>query len=129
MTTTDEQELREAIEDIIVNTSLHPVEASLLIMQLIEERIKVASTQTKSNDDVVQIAWLADGIDLWHRSNGKMGHSPADARRYIISSISRYVEYVIGDGKKDSPHNYNVHLVREIFRAEQRNRINGGKDE
>lgn len=59
--------------------------------ELIERRIKMASTETKSTDEVVQIAWLADGIDLWHRSSGKMGHSPANARRYIISSITRLI--------------------------------------
>lgn len=60
--------------------------------QLIERRIKIASTETKSTDPVVQIAWLADGIDVWHLSKGKRGNSPAKARRYIISSVSRYVE-------------------------------------
>lgn len=58
---------------------------------LIERRIKEASTATKSSDEVVHIAWLADGIDLWHRSNGKRGHSPTKARRYIISSVSRAI--------------------------------------
>jgi hypothetical protein len=58
---------------------------------LIEQRIKIASTESKSNDEVVQIAWLADGIDLWHRSDGKRGHSPAEAQRYIISSVTRLI--------------------------------------
>ncbi len=59
--------------------------------KLIEERVKIASTKTKSGDEVVHIAWLADGIDLWNRSNGKFGHSPEDARRYIISSVTRLI--------------------------------------
>ena len=59
--------------------------------QLNEERVKIASTETKSGDEVVHIAWLADGIDLWNRSNGKFGHSPEDARRYIISSVTRLI--------------------------------------
>lgn len=58
---------------------------------LIEKRIKIASTETKSGDEVVHIAWLADGIDLWNRSNGKFGHSHEDARRYIISSVTRLI--------------------------------------
>lgn len=59
--------------------------------ELIEQRIKTASTETKSDDPVVQIAWLADGIQVWHSSNGKRGHGPAETRRYIISSISRLI--------------------------------------
>ena len=29
------------------------------------------------------------------------------------------MEFVIGDGKDDSVHNYDAHLVKEIFRTEQ----------
>lgn len=58
---------------------------------LIKERI-TASNGTTSDDRVVQIAWLADGIDLWHKSNGQRGHSPVKARRFIISSMSRLLD-------------------------------------
>lgn len=59
--------------------------------EIIEKRIRIASEQTKSEDEVVHIAWLAKGIDLWHKSNGKVGHSPEEAERYIISSVSRLI--------------------------------------
>jgi hypothetical protein len=68
-----------------------PIKSEEKLRQLIEERIKIASTRTKSDDEVVQIAWLADGIDIWHSSDGKRGHSPAKARRYIISSVTRLI--------------------------------------
>jgi hypothetical protein len=59
--------------------------------KLIEKRIKIASTETKSDDEVVQIAWLADGIDVWYQTNGERGNSPAAVRRYLISSITRLI--------------------------------------
>lgn len=62
--------------------------------ELIEKRIKIASTETKSDDRVVQIAWLADGINVWYQTNGERGNSPAEARRFIISSISRLLAEV-----------------------------------
>lgn len=77
--------------------------------ELIEERIKLASTQTKSDDDVVQIAWLADGIDLWHRSGGERGHSPAEARRYIISSITRLVDSAVLEAENNA--RYLLHSI------------------
>ena len=95
------------------------------LKKLIEERVKIASTGTKSGDEVVHIAWLADGIDLWNRSNGKFGHSPEDARRYIISSVTRLIrteklkllaevrERVIGE---DEPGITNIMIAAEHIR-------------
>ena len=60
--------------------------------QLIQDRVDAAKNLTQSDDEVVQIAWIADGIDLWHRSGGKHGHSPDTARHYIISSVTRLIE-------------------------------------
>lgn len=57
----------------------------------IKERVKVALTETKSDDPVVHLAWLAKGIDLWHRSNKKSGHSPENAMKHIISSATRLI--------------------------------------
>lgn len=68
-----------------------PNEASEL-EKLIEKRIKIASTETTSDDEVVQIAWIADGLDLWYRTKGERGHSPAQTRRYIISSVTRLLQ-------------------------------------
>lgn len=46
----EDKELREAIEDLIVDTSLHPVDASLRIMQLVsketEKRVREAQLQS-----------------------------------------------------------------------------------
>src|SRR4051812_26455238 len=57
--------------------------------ELIAKRIDIAATQTKSDDEVVHIAWLADGINVWYQTNGDRGNSPEEARRYIISSVTR----------------------------------------
>lgn len=62
------------------------------LKELIEWRVQIATNHTKSKDEVVQIAWLADGIDIWHKSDGKRGHSPEQARHYIISSITRLLQ-------------------------------------
>ena len=105
---------------------------------LIEERVKIAS-ETKSGDRVVHIAWLADGIDLWNRSNGKFGHSPEDARRYIISSVTRLIrteklkllaevrERVVGEDEKPDSFSANRNSKKNLrpmyknqLRAEQR---------
>lgn len=62
------------------------------IQTLIDERFKIATTKQTSTDPVVQIAWLAQGIDLWHRSGQKRGHSPEKAMWHIISSVTRLIE-------------------------------------
>ncbi len=67
--------------------------------ELIERRVNEAATKTKSPDSVVQIAWLAQGIDIWHKSNGKMGNSPEDAQRYIISSVTRLLQQEVLRGR------------------------------
>lgn len=59
---------------------------------LIQKRIDIADAKTESSDNVVHLAWLVQGLDLWHRSNGKMGHSPAEAQRFIISQATRLIE-------------------------------------
>jgi len=59
------------------------------IEKLIQERFEIAVNKTTSKDSVVHIAWLAKGIDIWHKSGGKMGHTPEDAMQYIISSVTR----------------------------------------
>ena len=67
------------------------------IDDLIDRRVLEAKNSTKSDDEVVHIAWLARGIDLWHKSGGKMGHPPEKAERYIISSVTR----LITEARKD----------------------------
>lgn len=62
------------------------------IDKLIEQRVQEAKTKTKSDDEVVQIAWLARGIDVWYKTNGDRGNSPDDAERYLISSITRLLD-------------------------------------
>lgn len=69
-----------------------PVDQDKELDAIIERRIEIAKDATDSNDPVVQIAWLAQGIDVWHRTNGKRGHSPNQARSYIISSVTRLLD-------------------------------------
>lgn len=71
--------------------NLTPSQVDKELKQLIAKRIEIATTKTKSDDPIVQIAWLAQGIDLYHRSDGKRGHSPEKAMEYIISSITRHI--------------------------------------
>lgn len=49
----------------------------------------VERTKTSSNNPLVHIIWLMDGVDLWHRSEGKFGHTIEDARRYMASQLVR----------------------------------------
>jgi len=86
--------------------------------ELIEERIKIASTQTTSKDRVVHIAWLADGKDIWNKSNGKRGHSPAEARRYIISSVSRLIAEAETKARIDEHHKLDAALNLNMDIAE-----------
>ena len=56
-----------------------------------DERINLAiaeSKKTKSADPLAHLAWLVEGLELWHRSNGKHGHSPDDCKRFVISSAA-----------------------------------------
>ena len=79
------------MSDTTKNTPLQP-ESEKELEALIAKRIEIATTKTKSDDPIVQIAWLAQGIDLWHRSDKKRGHSPEKAIGYIISSITRHIQ-------------------------------------
>ena len=69
--------------------------------KLIAERFEISKTQTSSSDPVVQIAWLAKGIDIWHMTNGKMGSSPENAMHYIISSVTRLIHSETVAARKD----------------------------
>jgi hypothetical protein len=60
--------------------------------QLIQQRIGTAlaeSKNSKSEDDIAHLLWLAQGIDIWHRTNGSRGHSLEDAMKYLANSIVR----------------------------------------
>lgn len=46
-------------------------------------------TKTSSPNPLVHIIWLMDGVDLWHRTDGKFGHAIEDARRYMASQLVR----------------------------------------
>ena len=76
------------------------------IDKLIEQRIQDAKNNTKSSDEVVHIAWLARGIDIWHESGGKMGNSPDDAERYIISSVTRLISTAVREARIDENERY-----------------------
>lgn len=45
-----------------------------------------------TSDSVVQIAWLVQGLDVYQRSNGKMGHSLEKTMHYVISSVTRLLD-------------------------------------
>lgn len=59
----------------------------------IEERVAeiVAESQTagSSANPLVQIAWLIHGLDLWHRTGGRMGHTLTETVEYVTSFILR----------------------------------------
>lgn len=55
----------------------------------IAEVLHTAKTQTKSGDRLVHICWLIQGLDLFQRSDGKMGHSLEKTQQYVISNILR----------------------------------------
>lgn len=60
--------------------------------QLIQQRIETALAESKkgnSHDDIAHLLWLAQGIDIWHRTSGACGHSLDDAMKYLASSIVR----------------------------------------
>jgi len=42
-----------------------------------------------SDDPLVQIAWIIFGLDMWHRTNGNMGHSPDLTVEYVTSRVLR----------------------------------------
>jgi hypothetical protein len=72
------------------------------LQDTIDKRVEEAESKTTSDDEVVQIAWLASGIDIWHRSGGKHGLSPSDAVRYIISSVTRYTARQVAEAQRET---------------------------
>lgn len=59
------------------------------ISERISDVLHAAHTQTKSGDALVHICWLIQGLDIHHRSDGKMGHSLEKTQQYVISNILR----------------------------------------
>lgn len=60
-----------------------------MIDEKVSDIVHAAGTQTKSADRLVHICWLIQGLDIHHRSDGKMGHSLEKTQRYVISNILR----------------------------------------
>lgn len=60
-----------------------------MIDEKVSDIVHAAGTQTKSADRLVHICWLIQGLDIHHRSGGKMGHSLEKTQRYVISNILR----------------------------------------
>lgn len=44
--------------------------------------------KVSSENELTKIGWLVFGLDLWHQTEGKFGHSKEDATRYVISSVA-----------------------------------------
>ena len=57
------------------------------------KELEIAETQTKSDDPLVHILWLVDGLDLHHRSKGKMGHNLGDTKRYVLAQTKALLTY------------------------------------
>lgn len=54
----------------------------------VEQILREAKEKTQSDDPLVHVAWLIDGIGVYLRTNGKRGHSVEDCKRYVVSSVS-----------------------------------------
>ena len=66
----------------------------------IDEALNEAENATKSDNDFTHLAWLIDGIEIHRKSDGKMGHSVQDAKRYVVSSAVRIVHRRVDEAKK-----------------------------
>ena len=51
--------------------------------------LTVASLTTQSDDPLVQLAWLIEGMGLWYKTEGKVGNSPMDTKRAVLSRFVR----------------------------------------
>ena len=55
----------------------------------VAEIARTAMEEASSGDPLVQLVWIIQGLDLWHRSHGNMGHSFDDTVRYTLSRVLR----------------------------------------
>lgn len=59
----------------------------------IEKRAREIAEEARavvvSDDPLVHIAWLIHGLDIWHRTGGKLGHSLDKTVFYVTSNILR----------------------------------------
>lgn len=55
----------------------------------VNEVLELSKSKTSDSGPIVHILWLVEGLDLYHRTGGKMGHSLDDCKRYIASQIIR----------------------------------------
>lgn len=67
----------------------------------VQEVINAASKTHVSDDPLVKIAWTIQGLDLWHRSGGSVGHTPRKTVEYVTSQILRMPTATLGLTRDD----------------------------
>lgn len=64
----------------------------------VAEAIETAKRSTDSRDELVQLAWLIDGLCHWYETNGNVGNSPDQTKTYILSRFAR-LSHSVGDAE------------------------------
>jgi len=77
---------KNSLDDKTKVISKSPTLPQKELTQQIEEVLEEAK-KTKSDNEIVQILWLIQGLDLWYRSKGKRGHSLEKVQRYVASRL------------------------------------------
>lgn len=58
-----------------------------------DELIERAKSSANSSDPLIHLLWKIDGLDIWHRTGGKRGHSLEDCKRYALASVSEAINH------------------------------------
>jgi len=57
------------------------------IKSRVEKVIEDTRSSSASTDPLVHIAWLVNGLDLYHRSGGTAGYTLDEAQRFVVSTV------------------------------------------
>jgi hypothetical protein len=60
-----------------------------VIKERVEDALAVAEETTSSDDALVQLAWLIDGLDVRHRSGGTVGNTLDETKLAVLSRHAR----------------------------------------
>lgn len=62
------------------------------IRERAREIVEIASKTTKSDDKIVHLVWLVQGLSHWHRTGGKVGNHPEMVRRVLVATVLDLIE-------------------------------------
>lgn len=76
--------------------------SNLDIEQKIQSILDDAKNNTTSKDPITYIVWLIEGINIFQKTDGKLGNNIEQVKQYVVSNIVRLIEAEVEKAKQSS---------------------------